>query len=185
MRRLIYLMNVSLDGFVEGPDGKFGFTMPDEEVHRFHNETARQLSAVLYGRRIYETMAVWQTYGTDSSLPDYVAEYGRIWRATPKVVFSSTLKAVGENCRLVAGDAVAEARSLKQQPGGDLAVCGPGLASSLAQAGLVDEYQLVVFPVIVGGGKSYFPSLGRELGLRLEETRTFRCGAVYLRYLLR
>jgi dihydrofolate reductase len=185
MRRLIYLMNVSLDGFVEGPDGKFGWTMPDEEVHRFHNEAARQMGAVLYGRRLYETMAVWQTYGTDSSMPDYVAEYGRIWRATPKIVFSGTLKTVGENCRLVTGDAVAEVSSLKQQPGGVLGVGGPGLASSLAKAGLVDEYRLVIFPVIVGGGKSYFPVLDHELGLRLEETRTFQCGAVYLRYVRR
>ena len=178
-------MNVSLDGFVEGPDGKFGWTMPDEEVHRFHNEAARQMGVVLYGRRLYETMAVWQTYGTDSSMPDYVAEYGRIWRATPKIVFSGTLKTVGENCRLVAGDAVAEVTSLKQQPGGDLGVGGPGLASSLVRAGLVDEYRLVIFPVIVGGGKSYFPVLDHELGLRLEETHTFKGGAVYLRYLLR
>ena len=185
MRKLIYLMNVSLDGFVEGPDGKFGFTVPDEEVHRFHNEFARQLDAELYGRRLYETMAVWQTYGLDSSVPDYVAEYGRIWRAMQKIVFSSTLKEVGENCRLVPGDAVAEVRGLKEQPGRDLAVGGPGLASSLAKAGLVDEYRLVVYPSIVGGGKSYFPSLGRELSLRLEETRTFRSGAVYLRYLVR
>jgi dihydrofolate reductase len=185
MRKLIYLMNVSLDGFVEGPDGKFGFAFPDEEVHRFHNETARQLDAELYGRRLYETMAVWQTYGTDSSVPDYVAEYGRIWRAMQKIVFSSTLKTVGENCRLVSGDAAAEVRSLKEQPGRDLAVGGPGLASTLAQAGLIDEYRLVVYPVIVGGGKSYFPKLRREVGLRLEETRTFRGGVLYLRYLVR
>jgi dihydrofolate reductase len=182
MRRVIYMMNVSLDGFVEGPDGKFGWSMPDEEVHRFHNEAARQMGAFLYGRRMYETMAAWQTLDSDPSLPDYVVEYARIWRATPKIVFSSTLKTVGENCRLVAWDATAEVRSLKQQPGSDLAVSGPGFASSLARAGLVDEYRLVIFPVIVGGGKSYFPVLDQELALRLEETRTFLCGAVYLRY---
>ena len=140
------------------------------------------MGAFLYGRRMYETMAAWQTLDSDSSLPDHVVEYARIWRATPKIVFSSTLKTVGENCRLVAGDATAEVRSLKQQPGGDLAVSGPGLASSLAQAGLVDEYRLVIFPALAGGGKSHFPVLDGELGLRLEETRTFHCGAVYLRY---
>ncbi len=182
MRRVIYMMNVSLDGFVEGPDGKFGWSMPDEEVHRFHNQAARQMDAFLYGRRMYETMAGYQTPGSDQSLPDYVVEYARIWRATPKIVFSSTLKTVGENCRLVAGDAAAEVRSLKRQPGSDLAVSGPGFASSLAQAGLVDEYRLVVFPVIVGGGKTYFPTLDQELGLRFEETRTFHGGAVYVRY---
>ena len=185
MGKLIYMMNVSLDGFVEGPDGKFEWSMPDEEVHRFHNEAARQMGAFLYGRRMYKTMAGWQTLESNSSLPDYVVEYARIWRATPKIVFSSTLKTVGENCRLVAGDAATEVRSLKQQPGGDLAVSGPGLASSLARAGLVDEYRLVIFPVIVGGGKSYFPVLDQEIGLRLEETLTFLGGAVYLRYVRR
>jgi dihydrofolate reductase len=182
MRKLIYLMNVSVDGFVEGPDGKFGWTMPDEEIHRFHNEAARNMGAFLYGRRMYETMAVWQTWGDDPSLPDYVAEFARIWRATPKVVFSSTLETVGEKCRLVKGDAAAEVGKLKQQPGGDLGVAGPGLATSLARLGLVDEYQLVVYPVIVGGGKSYFPGLDHELGLRLRETHAFKNGAVYLRY---
>jgi dihydrofolate reductase len=182
MRRVIYMMNVSLDGFVEGPDGKFGWSMPDEEVHRFHNEAARQMGAFLYGRRMYETMAGWQTLDSDSSRPDYVVEYARIWRATPKIVFSSTLETVGENCRLVKGDAAAEMGKLMQQPGGDLAVSGPGLAASLARQGLVDEYQLVVYPVIVGGGKSYFPGLNKEVGLRLRETHAFKSGAVYLRY---
>ncbi len=100
-----------------------------------------------------ETMAVWQTLGDDPSLPDYVVEYARIWRSKPKIVFSSTLDTVGENCRLVKADAAAEVGKLKQQPGGDLGVCGPGLATSLARLGLVDEFQLVVYPVIVGGGK--------------------------------
>ena len=133
----------------------------------------------------YETMAGWQTLDQDPSTPDYVVEYARIWKATPKIVFSSTLKTAGEKCRLVAGDVTAEVTILKQQPGGDLAVSGQGLASSLAQAGLVDEYRLVVFPGIVGGGKSYFPILHQGLGLRLEETRTFHGGAVYLRYVRR
>jgi dihydrofolate reductase len=185
MPRVVYLMNVSLDGFVEGPDGKFGWTIPTEEVHRFHNDTLRQMGGVLYGRRMYETMAVWQTLDSDPSLPGYMMEYARTWRATPKIVFSRTLKTVGENCRLVTGDAAAEVGGLKQQPGGDLAVSGAGLASSLAHAGLVDEYRLVVYPVIVGGGKSYFPKLRHELGLRLEETRTFGGGVIYLRYLVR
>ena len=182
MGKVIYLMNVSLDGFVEGPDGRFEWSRPDEEVHRFHNQTAREMSAFLYGRRMYETMAGWQNLGEDPSLPDYIVEFARLWRATPKIVFSSTLKAVGENCRLAGGDVAAELTSLKQRPGGDLGVSGPGLASTLARLGLVDEYRLVVYPVIVGGGKPYFPVLDQAVSLRLLETRTFRCGAVYLRY---
>ena len=182
MRKVIYLMNVSLDGFVEGQDGRFGWSRPDEEVHRFHNETAREMSAFLYGRRMYETMAAWQTLDEDPSLPEYMVEFARIWRAKPKIVFSRTLEIVGENCRLVRGEVAAELTSLKQQPGGDLAVSGPGLASTLARLGMVDEYRLVVYPVIVGGGKPYFPALDQPVSLRLIETRAFGSGAVYLRY---
>ena len=183
MRSVIYLMNVSLDGFVEGPDGKFVWSRPDEEVHRFHNEIARDLGAFLYGRRMYETMAGWQTMDEDPSAPDYVVEFARIWKGKPKIVFSTTLQRVGENCRLVRGDPGAEVSRLKQQLGGDLAVSGPGLASTLARLGLIDEYRLVAYPVLVGSGKSYFPALDRQTPLRLLETRMFQSGAVYLRYL--
>jgi dihydrofolate reductase len=182
MRRLIYLMNVSLDGFVEGPDGKFDWTRPDEEVHRFHNDMARDMGAFLYGRRMYEAMAGWQTLDADPSLPEVAVEFARIWKAKPKVVFSTTLAAVGEGCRLVRGDAAAEAARLKQEPGGDLGVSGPALAAALARAGLVDEYRLVVSPILVGGGKPYFPALERPVPLRLVETRRFGGGALYLRY---
>ncbi len=175
-------MNLSLDGFVEGPDGKFEWTRPDEEVHRFHNTMAQELGGFLYGRRIYETMAVWETMGADPAMPDYVREYARIWKAKPKIVFSTTLKEVGPNCRLVRGDIDAEVTSLKQQPGADLGVCGPGLASTMERLGLIDEYRLVFFPVIVGGGKPYFPARDKATHLRLLDTRTFDCGAVYLRY---
>ncbi len=182
MRKLVYLMNVSLDGFVEGPDGKFAWSFPDEEVHRFHNQAARQQGAFLYGRRMYETMAGWQTAEDNPKLPDFAREFAQVWKATPKIVFSTTLKTVGENCRLVRGDIAAALAHLKEQPGGDLGVSGPGLASAFARLGLIDEYRLVVYPVMVGAGKSYFPALDREVPLRLLETRTFRCGAAYFRY---
>ena len=182
MRKVIYLMNVSLDGFVEGPDGTFGWSRPDEEVHRFHNHLVRELGAFLYGRRMYETMAGWQAVGEDPSAPDFILEFARIWKEKPKIVFSTTLTKVGENCRLVRGDIAAEVDGLRQQPGGDLGVSGPGLAASLARHGLIDEYRLVFYPVLTGGGKPYFPALDHAARLRLLETRTFRCGAVYLRY---
>jgi len=182
MRKVSYLMNVSLDGFVEGPDGTFGWSRPDEEVHRFHNQLAREQGAFLYGRRMYQTMAGWESADQDPAAPDVTVEFARIWKAKPKIVFSTTLDSVGENSRLVRGDVAAEVASLKQQPGGDLGVSGPGLASSLARLGLIDEYGLVVYPIIVGGGKPYFPALDRALPLRLLETRMFRCGSVYLRY---
>lgn len=185
MRDVIYLMNLSLDGFVEGPDGGFTWSRPDEEVHRFHNTIADEMGAFLYGRRLYETMRVWQTYAEGpaaADFPDYVREFGRIWRSKPKIVFSTTLESVGENCRLVRGDVAAEVARLKEQPGGALGVGGPGLARTLARLDLLDEYRLVLFPVTVGSGKSYFPALDHEVRLRLLETRTFGCGAVYLRY---
>jgi dihydrofolate reductase len=183
MRKVIYLMNLSLDGFVEGPDGKFDWSVPDEEVHRFHNEQAREMGAFLYGRRMYQIMLGWQTADEDPSSSDVAVDFARIWKATPKVVFSTTLDTVGPNARLVRGEVVAEVTSLKQQGGRDLAVAGPGLAASLARHGLVDEYRLVISPVVVGGGKPYFPPLDQPVPLRLAETRTFHNGAVYLRYL--
>ena len=182
MRKIIYLMSVSLDGYVEGPDGKFGWSRPDEEVHRFYNKIAQDLDAFLYGRRMYETMAVWETMDQDPAMPDYIREFAQIWKNKRKVVVSRTLKTVGPNCKLVARDIEAEVRTLKQQSGNDVGVSGPGLASTLARSGLIDEYGLVVFPVMVGGGKSYFPKVDRAIPLRLRETRSFKCGAVYLRY---
>lgn len=182
MPNVIYLMNVSLDGFVEGPDGKFGWSRPDEEVHRFHNQVARDMGAFLYGRRMYETMAGWQTMDENLSAPDYVLEFARIWKEKPKVVFSTTLETVGINCRVVNGDIRVELAALKNRPGGDLCVSGPGLASTFARLGLIDEYRMVVYPIMVGGGKSYFPALDAPLQVRLLESRTFRCGAVYVRY---
>jgi len=127
MRSIVYLMNTSLDGFVEGRDGKFDWTAPDEEVFRFHIDTARDMSAFLYGRRLYETMAVWQTMEEDSSLPEPMREFARIWKSKPKIVFSKTLRNVGPTCTLAQGDIATEVATLKQQPGGPMSV-GPYLA---------------------------------------------------------
>jgi dihydrofolate reductase len=185
MRNVIYLMSLSLDGFVEGPDGRFAWSYPDEQVHRFYNRLADGMGAFLYGRRMYETMRGWQTVDEDMpspDVPDYVRDFARIWKSKPKIVFSTTLESVGENCRLLQRDIADEVKRLKAQPGGDLGVGGPGLAAALARLDLVDEYHLVLFPVTVGGGKPYFPALDHEQHFRLLETRTFDCGAVYLRY---
>jgi len=182
MSSVIYLMNTSLDGFVEGPDGKFGWTTPDEEVFRFHLEVARKMGAFVYGRRMYETMAVWETMDQDRSLPDYYREFASNWKSKPKIVFSTTLKDVGPNCRLFRGDVSAETSKLKRDIRGDIGVCGPGLASAFARLGLIDEYWQVVSPVLLGGGKSYFPKHDEQINLRLLETRTFPRGEVYLRY---
>ena len=182
MRKLIYSMGVSLDGFIAGPVGEIDWSAPDEELHRFHNQQARELGAHLYGRRLYEEMRPWETADERASAPDYVLEFARIWKDTPQVVFSRTLEQVEGNARLVTDDAVAEVARLKEQPGRDLAVGGAGLASTFVRAGLVDEYRLFVNPVVLGGGTPYLPALDARIDLKLAETRTFGSRVVYLRY---
>jgi dihydrofolate reductase len=181
MRKLIYSMGVSLDGYIVGADGKFDWAAPDEELHRFHNEQAREAGTQLYGRRLYETMLFWDSIG-DSAGP-LMAEFAGIWKQTPKIVFSTTLDRVeGAQTTLAREDPVTTATRLKQEPGSELAVGGAGLASTLIEAGLVDEYRLFVNPVIVGGGTPFFPRLEHQIGLELAETRTFGSRVVYLRY---
>jgi dihydrofolate reductase len=183
MRKLIYSFGVSLDGFIAGPDGKIDWSAPDEELHRFHNQQARELGAQLYGRRLYETMRAWETWADDNpSAPEYELEFARIWKATPKIVFSTTLDEVEGNARLVRDNAAEEAARLKEEPGKDLAVGGADLASTLMKAGLIDEYGLFVSPVVLGGGTPFFPALDERINLELVETRTFGSRVTYLRY---
>jgi dihydrofolate reductase len=182
MRKLIYSMGVSLDGYIAGPDGTFDWSMPDEEQHRVHNEQMRELGGHLCGRRLYETMRVWDDVDERSAPGETALEFTRIWRATPKFVFSATLDEVGPNATLVREEAVAEVRRLKQEPGGPLAVGGAGLAATLVRADLVDEYSLFVNPVVVGGGTPFFPPFEGKLELDLLETRTFGSRVVNVRY---
>ena len=183
MRKVIYSMGVSLDGFIEGPNRELDWSTPDEELHRIWNDQARETGVFLYGRRLYELMAdFWPTADQDPSAPEYVAEFARIWRDTPKVVFSTTLEKVDWNSTLVKGNIADEVAKLKAQPGKDMSVGGPTLASSFIRLDLIDEYRTVVHPVILGGGTPFFPALDERIGLRLVETRTFSSGAVYLRY---
>jgi dihydrofolate reductase len=180
MRKLIYSMGVSLDGYIAGPGGEIDWSAPDEELHRFHNEQAREVGVQLYGRRLYETMRAWES--VDDSAGEHMAEFARIWRQTPKLVFSTTLDAVeGPETTLASEDPVAEVKRLKAQDGDPLAVGGAGLASTLIKAGLVDEYRLFLTPVLVGGGTPFFPQLEQRIALELLETRRFS-GVVYVRY---
>jgi dihydrofolate reductase len=182
MRRLVYSLGVSLDGFIAGPDGDFAWAAPSEELHRFHNEQARDTGLELYGRRLYETMRPWETLGDDPAASETVREFAQIWKETPKIVFSRTLDSVEGNARLAREVSADEIRALKEEPGKDLAVGGAGLASSFIKLGLVDEYRLFVNPVVVGAGTPFFPMLDQPLGLELVETREFGSGVVYLRY---
>jgi dihydrofolate reductase len=183
MSKVVYWMSVSLDGFVETRDGKIYFTAPGEELHRFFNEYSRQEGAFLYGRRTYELMAgYWPTADSDPSAPEPIVEYARIWRRTPKVVFSKTLRHVEHDSRLAGDDIRGQVAALKQEVDGDLGVSGPNLAATFMKLGLIDEYRLFVCPVVLGGGKPYFPPFERPVDIRLVETRTFPGGVVLLRY---
>ncbi len=183
MRKVVYAMSVSLDGFIEAPNGDLSWSFPDEELHRHYNDREATIDTYLYGRRLYENMAAfWPTADENPSAPKYEIEYARIWKSKPKLVFSRTLDRVGWNSRLVRGNVVDEVNRLKQQPGQDLSVAGAEIASTFMQLGLIDEYWLYVHPVILGGGKPMFRQLRDKINLTLAETRTFGSGVVLLRY---
>ncbi|MFF3015630.1 dihydrofolate reductase family protein [Streptomyces sp. NPDC057939] len=183
MRSVTYSMGVSLDGYIVGPDGGFDWTTPDDNVFRFWIETTRKLSVHLMGRRLYETMLYWETVDQDSSLDEATREWVEVWNPLPKVVFSSTLTTVQGNARLLSGGLAEEIERLRAEPGeGDIAIGGAALAAEAAAADLIDEYQVVVHPVLVGGGIPFFARDERQVDLELVETRTFSSKFVYLRY---
>ena len=183
MRRLIYSMGVSLDGYIADREGSIDWSVPDAELHRFHNEQARATGLELYGRRLYETMRFWETREEEPEASEVEREFARIWKATPQVVFSTTLDAVSGRARLVRTGAVEEVERLKRSEGdGDIAVGGAGLAAGLVRAGLVDELRPFVSPIVLGGGTPFLPPLEEPLRLELLETRTFPSQVVYLRY---
>jgi len=182
VRKVIYSMGVSLDGFIAGPGGEIDWTAPDEELHRFHNEQTRELGAHFCGRRLYEVMLYWETAEENPSAGEVELEFARIWKGLPRVVFSKTLDEVEGNARLAREGIAEEVAKLREQPGKDLAVGGAGLAASFAKLGLIDEYRLFVSPVVLGGGTLFFPALEEKVDLELVETRTFGSRVVYLRY---
>ncbi|HTU80071.1 MAG TPA: dihydrofolate reductase family protein [Solirubrobacteraceae bacterium] len=182
MRSVTYSMSVSLDGYIVGADGDFGWTAPDEEVFGFVTDEIREVGVHLLGRRLYETMLYWETAGQDPSLEDSRLEWAAIWKALPKVVFSTTLSAVQGNARLACGGLAEEIARSRAEPGeGDIAIGGATLAAEAAAAGLIDEYRVRVCPVLVGGGIPFFPVRGRRVDLELIQTRTFG-SVVCLRY---
>lgn len=183
-RKLIFSMTASLDGFISDPNGQIDWSVPSDELHRFHNEQTRELGGHLCGRRLYEAMVYWETAEQDPALGEVGREFAQIWRALPKVVFSNTLEGVEGNWRLVRGDPADEVRRLKEEDGKDLGVGGAALAASLTKLGLIDDYRMFVSPVVLGGGTPYFPELDHRIDLELVETRTFG-EIVFLHYLRR
>jgi dihydrofolate reductase len=180
--KLIYSAITSLDGYVEDEDGGFDWAAPDEEVHAFLNELERPFGAYLYGRRMYETMVFWERPPNLADQSAAFQDFAEIWQAADKIVYSSTLQTVASARTRIEREFDPEAvRQLKATADADLTVGGPDLAGQAIEAGLVDEYQLFLVPVVVGGGKRSLPDAVR-VSLELLDVRRFRNGTVYLHY---
>jgi len=182
MAKLIYVLNVSLDGYIADEDGKFDWAVPDEEFFSFVNDLERPVGTYLYGRRMYELMHVWETDPAAAAQSPAAREFAEIWQAADKVVYSRTLETASTTRTRIERDFDPEAvRQLKAATGGDLTVGGPALGAHAITAGLVDEYHLFVWPFVLGGGKHFLPNRVR-LQLELLDERRFGNGVVYLRY---
>jgi dihydrofolate reductase len=182
MAKLIYSAIASADGYVEDAAGEFDWGAPDEELLGFVNDLERPVGTYLYGRRMYETMLYWETAHTVPGQPSLVREFTGIWQAADKIVFSKTLKSVSSvRTRIERNFDPDMVRQLKSATGHDMTVGGADLAGQAIKAGLVDELQLFLVPVVVGGGKRALPN-GVRSDLELLDTQRFASGAVYLRY---
>jgi dihydrofolate reductase len=183
VRKIILMMSVSLDGFIEGPHRELDWHMVDDELHDHFNEQLRRMGAFLNGRVTYELMAgFWPTADTDPASTRPMVEFARIWRTMPKIVFSRTLERAGWNTTVLRDVVADEIMKLKAQPGGDLLLGGADLAAAFLRQDLIDEYRLYVHPVVIGRGKPLFQASDAKIHLQLAETRTFGNGVVLLRY---
>jgi dihydrofolate reductase len=182
MAKLIYSAIASLDEYVEDEEGKFDWAAPDDDVHAFVNDLERRIGTYLYGRRMYETMVFWETVSTGPDQSPVTRDFAGIWRAAEKVVYSRTLEFVSSAATRIERDLDADAvRRLKQSSAADITVGGAELAGQVLAMGLVDELQLFLAPVLVGGGKRALPA-GLRARLELLDERRFPSGVMYLRY---
>ena len=174
-------MSVSVDGFIADRKGGFEWTAPSEELFRFHLAQVRELGGYLLGRRLYETMLVWET---DPSLRDDEprAAFADVWCAIPKVVFSRTLDSVQGNARLAEASVAEEAAAALDATDKDVAIGGAGLAAAAVELGLVDDLRMFRYPVVIGGGTPFLPPVTEDVPLDLVETRTFGSRVIYERY---
>jgi dihydrofolate reductase len=183
MRKLGFGMNVSLDGYIAAPGDDLGWGASSDELFQWWSDRVGATGQALYGRRLWETMSShWPTADQQPGATPAQREFAGRWRDMPKVVFSSTTRAVDWNTRLVTGDAVTEITRLKTEDGGPMDVAGATLAATAMRAGLIDEYSIVTHPVLVGGGTPFFTTLDHWVNLTLVETRTFPAGVVLTRY---
>ena len=178
---LIFSMSVSVDGFIADREGAFAWTPPSEELFRFHTALVSELGGYLLGRRLYETMLVWET---DPSMRDNElgAAFADVWCALPKVVFSRTLDSVQGNARLAQTSVAEEIAAALDATDKDVQVGGAGLAAQAFELGLVDELRMFRHPVVIGGGTPFLPPVTADVSLDLIETRTFGSRVIYERY---
>ncbi len=178
---LIYSMSVSVDGFIADREGAFGWTAPSEDLFRFHLARVRELGCHLCGRKLYETMLVWET---DPSLraTELEAAFADVWCALPKVVFSRTLDSVQGNARLAEGSVAEEVAAALAATDKDVEIGGAGLAAAAIELDLVDELRMFRYPIVVGGGTPFLPPVTKDVRLDLVETRTFGSHVIYERY---
>lgn len=181
MGRMIYGMMQSLDGYIAGAPGRPGLSPPGEALHRVFNEQMKRTAVAVYGRTMYEIMRAWDTLDTDPKSLPVMVDFAKAWQKVPKIVVSTTLRAVGANARLISNDVEAQLRQLKNETDGLIDVSGSGLAASLGRMGLIDEYRLYLHPVVLGGGKPFFKE-GLPLNLRLIGTEAHPEGVVMLKY---
>jgi dihydrofolate reductase len=185
MAKLIYSAITSLDGYIADEDGNFDWAAPDEEVHSFVNDLERPVGTYLYGRRMYEVMAPWETAHTFADQRPVMQDFAQIWQAADKIVYSKTLETVSSARTRIEPDFDPEAvRQIKTQAERDITVGGPELAAQAIKAGLVDEFHLFFVPIVVGGGNQALPDHVR-LKLELLDERRFGSGVVHLRYATR
>jgi dihydrofolate reductase len=182
MAKLIYSAICSLDGYVADEDGNFSWARPDEELHSFVNDLERPIGTHLYGRRMYETMVFWETAEVSPDQCDPFSDYADIWRAAEKIVFSRKLDRVSSAKTRIEREFDAEAiKRLKAEAESDITVGGPGLAGEAIRAGLVDEFHLLINPIVVGGGTAALPN-DAHVDLELVDQRRFGSGVVHLHY---
>ncbi len=186
MRKLTFGMNVSLDGYIAAPGDDLGWSVPSAELFQWWSDRVGATGLALYGRKLWETMSShWPVADQQPGVTPPHIQFARRWRDMPKMVFSSTIRSVDWNARLVTGDAVPEITRLKTEDGGPMDVGGATLAATAMRAGLIDEYVVVTHPVLVGGGTPFFPALDNWLSLNLLESRTFPDGVLMTRYEIR
>lgn len=182
MGKLIYIANLSLDGYTEDAHGDFHWAAPGDEVFVFITDLLRPVGTQLLGRRMYETMAVWETDATLAAQSELMADFANVWQASDKIVYSTTLQSVPTSrTRLEPRFDPEAVRAMKASATSDLTIAGPALTTHAFEGGLVDECHLFVYPKLVGGGKAAFPRDVR-ISLELLEEKRFGHGVVYLRY---